>query len=197
LLEERYCAGSDPGEVRDGVELPSAVSTRLRALLRDDSARVRLAAAVLLGRCGDAAAAAVLAAALNSPPGVHDPEDEQAAVELAGALRLEAARPGLTRRAFGWFGLATGRTGIPATVALARCGDERAIRAILRGLSAWTAEARTLAVVAAGRARIADARPALVALQHDPRRADPAAVADALRRLDDAGDRGAHGREPP
>jgi HEAT repeat protein len=185
LIEEhRIVAGQDQAPV----ELTVPIAARLRALLRDDSPAVRLAAAIALGHAGDAAGAACIVAAVDAPFGRFDLEDEQAAVELAGVLRLESARRGLHRRAFGWFGLSLDPTSYPARIALARCGDERATGAILRGLTARTRDARTMAVVAAGRARLAAAREPIRAMRGDPGRAEPSAVAEALALLDATGE---------
>lgn len=177
-LEER--AVDDAGSVR---ALSAAVADVARAGLDDSALTVRLAAAILLARHGDAAGASVLAEVATPARRALDPEDEQAAIELAGELRLSAARRGLTRRAFG--GLAgRDRFAFDARIALAKMGDERAQRAILRALAAWSRDARTLAVVAAGRARIAEAKTALLAMRSDPSRAEPDAVTEALALLE-------------
>jgi hypothetical protein len=55
--------------------------------------------------------------------------------------------------------------------------------AILNGLDAWTHQARTFAVVAAGQAAIDEARARIQAFRGDPRRAAPEAVEEALRAL--------------
>ncbi|MBN2192505.1 MAG: HEAT repeat domain-containing protein [Polyangiaceae bacterium] len=188
LLEERWVPGTAADSDPVPGELPAEVATRIRALLRDDVPKVRLAAAILLGRLGNDAGQDCLVAAIDAASGTFDPEDEHAAVELAGALRLLAARRGLSRRAFGWLGFSLDPTSFPARVALARCGEPRARNAILRGLAARSRDARTAAVVAAGRARLAAAGPLISAMQGDPTRAEPAVVAEALARLRAAGD---------
>jgi HEAT repeat protein len=174
-LEERSAGGATRA-------LSAAVANAAHAGLDDSVLGVRLAAAILLARHGDTAGASVLAEVATPARRALDPEDEQAAIELAGELRLAAARRGLARRAFG--GL-TGRDrfAFDARIALAKMGDERARSAILRALGAWSRDARTLAVVAAGRAAIAEARNALLAMRDDPSRAEPEAVAEALALL--------------
>jgi hypothetical protein len=143
--------------------------------------KVRAAAALLLARYGDTSGEEVLLLLLaRGVPGVGV-EDEQAAIELAGELSLEAARPALARRAFGW--LARDALAYDARIALARMGDERARDSILRALGAWTFHARTLAVVAAGRARLSEAKPRLYELLGPPERADAMAVREALTLL--------------
>ncbi len=184
LLEERLAAAGERGSTSSALELPAGAAARLRALLRDDAPRVRLAAAILLARAGEEAGRAMIVEAVNAASGSFEADDEQAAVELAGTLRLEAARRGLTRRAFGWLGFSSDPSAFPARVALARCGDPRAVGAILRGLDARSRSARTLAALAAGQARLEAARPLLRAMQGAPTRADPAVVAEALAALD-------------
>jgi HEAT repeat protein len=177
LAEERF-VGDDVGR-----EIPERVSALTRAALDDESAEVRLAAAILLTRGGDEAGRAELCAVVNRPAGGPEPEDEQAAIDLAGERGWEEARPGLVRRAFGMFGFPLDRFSWQARIALARLGDERAKLAILRGLQAWTRDARTVAVAAAGRARLAEARPAIVAMRGKPDRAAAEAVEEALQLL--------------
>jgi hypothetical protein len=156
---------------------------RVRQALDDQSEKVRLAAAILLARAGDDSGHDRIVAAVNEAALVAEPEDEQAAVELAGELRLGAARPGLARRAWGFFGLFGNRFAFQARVSLAKLGDRRAIDAIRRGLDAWSRDTRTLNVVAAGQARLQEVQSQLLAMQGDPRRADPDAVEEALSAL--------------
>jgi HEAT repeat protein len=95
---------------------------------------------------------------------------------------LSEARPALSRRAFGFFGLFRDPLAWHARVALARLGDEQAKAAILRGLSAFTRDARTIAVAAAGRARLGEARTILQRMT--PAEADPETVAAALSEIE-------------
>ena len=172
--EERMTDGCD-------ADLHAQLMTRARQALDDDARDVRLAAAILLAKTKDEAALAELAAVVNSTRPPREPEDEQTAVDLAGELGIEAAAPGLMRRAFGV--MRRDRFAWQARVALARLGNERARRSILKDLSAWSYEVRNMAVAAAGRARIAEARPLLLELKGRPERADPDAVQDALALL--------------
>lgn len=159
---------------------------RGRAALEDEAADVRLAAALLLAHAGDRGGEAVLVRAVNEPDARLEPEDEQAAIELSGELGLTAARPGLERRAFGLLGFSSDPFSWQARVALARLGDPRAKKLIWRGLRAWTRESRTLAVAAAGRARLVEARAQIEAMRGQPERAAPEAVEEALQLLDEA-----------
>jgi HEAT repeat protein len=171
-------------------EVDSAVMARARALVGDGLAVVRVAAAVVLARGGDdtPACRGVLVQVATGALSTSDGEDEAAAIELCGELRLEAARAGLERRAFGgMIGLFRDRFAWHARVALARMGHARATQAILRELGSWDRDQRTLAVAAAGRARIAAARPLIESMRGQAGRADPEAVDEALRALEAVG----------
>jgi HEAT repeat protein len=177
LVEERIVGDATK------VELPERLRERALAALKDDAAKVRLAAAIVLARGGDESGREALVAAVNDGSGELEPEDEQTAIDLSGEFGLRDAIPGLTRRAFGLFGLSRDRFAWQARIALARLGDARARSAILRGLDAWSRDARTMAVVAAGRARLGDARAAIVAMRGKPERAAEDAVEEALQLL--------------
>lgn len=168
-------------------DLPAAGLSRARALLEHPSALVRAAAAILLARGGDAAGHPVLIDVAKGMLRDVDHEDEAAAVELCGELGLADARSALERRAFGRK-LGFGRDPLHwhARVALARMGDERAIREILKELGSWDRHRRTLAVAAAGRARLAEARKPISAMVGDARQADPHAVEEALAAITSA-----------
>ena len=166
----------------DHVPLPEPLRQRARAALRDDEPGVRLAAAILLARVGDPSGADVIRAVVERKDRVPSLADEQAALELAGELQISEARAALSRRAFGFFGLFRDPLAWHARVALARLGDPQAKAAILRGLSAFTRDARTIAVAAVGRARICEARATLRAMS--AAQADPETVAEALAQLD-------------
>lgn len=120
---------------------------------------------------------------INARRRIQHADDEVIAVELCGELLLREATPGLERRAFGMLGGRT-PTSWHARVALAELGHERAKSVILRGLSAWSRDARTLAVAAAGRARLQEAREILRSMAGSPERAEPDAVNDALAAIE-------------
>jgi hypothetical protein len=181
MAEELSSADGEDG----GVD--ARVLVRARALLAHDAAEVRVASAILLaavetpGSALRRASEEILVQVASGGLKTRDREDEAAAIELAGALGLEAARPGLERRAFGGLlGLRRDPLAWHARVALARMGHARACREILRELSAADRDLRTLAVAAAGRARLAAAREPIAAMRGDEARADPDAVAEAL-----------------
>ncbi|MCC6557111.1 MAG: hypothetical protein IT372_29515, partial [Polyangiaceae bacterium] len=188
--EER--AGSTPG-APDRLPAPAftaiapALMARARALLDHGSPLVRAAAAVLLLRGGDAAGREVVIAVATGALRGADPEDEAAAIELCGELDLRAAAAALERRAFrGVLGFGRDPLHWHARVALARMGHARATGDILRDLAARDRHRCTLAVAAAGRARLAAARDLIAALRGHDRRADQGAVAEALAALDAA-----------
>jgi HEAT repeat protein len=165
--------------------VPLALLQRARGALRDDNYGVQLAAAILLSVLGDASGRKRLIEVVNDRRRIPHAEDESIAVELCGELKLSEATPGLERRAFGVLG---GRTPASwhARVALAELGHPRAKSVILRGLAAWSRDARTLAVAAAGRARLQEARELLLSMAESPERAEPDAVRDALAAIDAA-----------
>jgi HEAT repeat protein len=121
---------------------------------------------------------------LNRRRRFHQLEDEQAAIEICAELRLDAARPGLSARAFGGALGGASPLAFQARVALARLGDERASAHIVRGLSSWSRAARSEAVAAAGQARLEAARARLLEMRHDERQADLRSVAEALLALE-------------
>jgi HEAT repeat protein len=162
-------------------ELPELVRARARAALSDARDGVRTAAALLLGHFGDSSGKHRVLELIEGRVAGASLEDEQAAVELAGALGLVEAEPLLERRAHSF--LNRDALGFHARVTLAKLGNERAIAAILRGLSAWSFNARTLSVVAAGRAGLVQARERIVELGE---RVDRAAAEEALLLLDQA-----------
>jgi HEAT repeat protein len=176
LLEER--ATSD-----EGVRPSEPVLAAARDALDDEALSVRVVAAILLGRAGDGSGSNIVADALNQSRVRLDPEDEHAAISLVGELRIRGAIRGLERRAHG---LGFGRHPLAheALIALARLGESRAKARILRGLRAFTRDARTLAVDAAGRAGLVEAREIIEAMRGNDRRADGVAVERALALLE-------------
>jgi HEAT repeat protein len=162
---------------------PEGLSAKLGELLHDDNATVRIAAAIVAARAGDRRAHPILVDVVRGSLSTPEAEDEAAAVELAGELGLGEARPHLERRAFGFLRIGSDRFAWQALVALARMGHPRARAQILKDLGSWSRDKRTLAVAAAGRARVAEALPVVRAMQGDERRAEPSAVALTLELL--------------
>jgi HEAT repeat protein len=181
VAEERW-VGAERGREAAPAAFPAAIIARIRGAAEDTVPKVRLGAAILLGRARVEGPRAPLVDAVNDGTGVREPEDEQAAIELCGALGLDAARRGLVRRAFGW---RIGRDAFywQARVALAKMGDARAIESILRGLGALGRDARTLAVAAVGEAGLVEALGRVRAMRGDDRRVDQNAVQQTLTQL--------------
>lgn len=192
MAEELATSGDDdeaPAE-EGPAPIDPALMERARALLEHRSPLVRSAAAVLLARGGDAGGHPVVVAVATGALRGADREDEAAAIELCGELGLEAASGALERRA--WSGLlGVGRDPLYwyARVALARMGHARATREILQDIRGRDRHRCTLAVAAAGRARLVAARDPIAALRGDDRRADQGAVEDALAALEPDGAR--------
>ena len=106
-------------------------------------------------------------------------------LEIVGECKLKSAIPALERRAFGWLRRWKRREASSwmALVSLARLGHPRARDEILQDLGAWSRDRRTMAVAAAGRAKLADATDLIQRMRGDERKADPHAVDEALGQL--------------
>jgi HEAT repeat protein len=175
LMDARYAAGEVP---------PAHVLARARAALADTASQVRASAALFLLTRGEKDAERVLVGVIDGSVLAGNASDLVSAIELAASEKLTKAVPALRRRAFGPLGLRSDSVSWHALVALATLGDERARNTILRGLSAWTRHARTLSVLAAGRAGLVAARARIDGFRGRPARADPAVVDEALAALD-------------
>jgi HEAT repeat protein len=184
IIEERFLSEASVDETARRALEQKGLEEKLAARLSDTDADVVVAAAVSLAPRGSVAAREVLVQALNRRRHFEQAEDEQAAIELCAKLGLDAARPGLTRRAFRGAWAGSSALAFQARVALARLGDERARQQILRGLSSWSRNTRAQCVAAAGLARLEAARPRLLEMSRDERAADPGSVNDALLALD-------------
>ncbi len=172
-------------ELADGRPVDPRALAKAKTLLSHKSPTVQLAAAIVLARAGDRSGEAIIAKVVLGELETEDGEDEAAAIELAGELGLKTAQRGLVRRAFGGLlGLGRDRYRWHARVALAAMGDPRATSEILAELSSWDRQRRTLAVAAAGRARIRAAREQIAGMLGAPETADPDAVDEALRNID-------------
>ncbi len=180
LIEELFDDEDRPVEVR--IELPPEHRDAAVRCLKDADAAVRTAAAIVLARAGNEAGAGVIVEVLEDRLAVQA-EDEAAAVAMAGALGLRAAIPALERRAFGMTRFVRERYAWNACVSLASMGHDRAKQTILRELGAWTLDRRTLAVTAAGKAGLREARPLIEGMRGDETKADGAAVDRALALL--------------
>jgi hypothetical protein len=175
----------DGGPLRD-----DGITARAEKLLGESDEATAVVAGLYLARmrrdAGRDAVLAVVAEERKTP----ELDDEQACIELAGELRMREAIPHLerrvwgtrlwTRKILGWGGGDRRSCAWHARIALARMDHERARGEILADLSSWRREAREAAVVAAGRARMTEARGPLEKLGGT---VDAALVREALVRL--------------
>lgn len=180
MTEELFAAPE--GSLGPEVTLDDRFRAAARKWVEDEEPTVRAAAGILLARSGDPRSAGVLVDVLEDRIAV-EPEEEAAAVMLAGSLGIQDAVPALERRAFGLRKFVRERYAWHSLVSLAALGHERARNTILRDLASWSRDRRTLAVVAAGRAKVDDARPLIERMKGDETLADPGAVEDALELL--------------
>ncbi len=170
----------------EGEGLDAPIVERAIASLDHPSPRVRAVAAVVAASAKDARAYTALVHVIDGTIATPDGEDVAAAIELAGDLGIDEAKPALERRAFGGlFGFGRDPLAWHARTALARMGHARAVDDILRDLGSVSHTKRTLAVAAAGRARLVRARGSILAMKGDARRAAPSAVESALELLDE------------
>lgn len=185
MVEELFAA-TDGADGSLDVVLDDRFRDAARTWLKDDDPGVRAAAAVLLARAGDKTGAAVLVDVLEDRITV-DPEEEAAAVMMAGPLGLTDATEALERRAFGLRKFVRERYAWHAMVSLARLGHPRARSTIVRDLTSWKRDRRTLAVVAAGRARMSETQTIIERMKGDDAQADASAVEEALAQLHASG----------
>lgn len=177
--------GVDGEPLRDG-----RLVTRAEQIVQASHEPVAVVAALYLARLGRPSGRQIVVDVVMGRRKTPELEDEQACVELVGELCLREAIPHLEQRVWGtrrflravlsWG--AGDRTSCAwhARTSLARMGHPKAKAEILSDLASWKRETREAAVVAAGRARIGEARTALETLGET---ADDALVREALVRL--------------
>jgi hypothetical protein len=185
VAEERL-ATDDENEALRGPPL----LRRALELVDDPDAAVAVVAALYLARLAHPRGYEVVLEVVAESRQTPELEDEQACVEIAGELSLRDAIPHLERRAWGsrrlvrslisWGAGDAASCAFHARIALARMGSERARAEILADLGSWRREAREAAVVAAGRARMREAKERLESLGAS---VDAALVREALVRL--------------
>jgi hypothetical protein len=162
---------------RGGSGSDARLMARARELIEGTDEAVATVAGLYLARAGDAKGREVVldvVAERRHPPEL---EDEQACVELSGELELREAIPYLELRAWGrrrvlrsifaWGAGDTSSCAWHAVIALARMGHDKARAQILSELGSWRRETREAAVVAAGRARLGEARGVLQRMQRE------------------------------
>lgn len=167
---------------RFGQAVPMLIEEQVRSALSAQDRWIRVAAALWLAPLGNEQAKSLIVRAIDSRWALPNPEDEQALIEIAGELGLDAAVPGLRRYARGWLGLVPGRFAWQARVALARLGDEASRRAITQGLESRQAHVRAASALAVGRARLHGCRPRVEALLEQGK-LEPELAHDVLKDL--------------
>jgi HEAT repeat protein len=166
------------------------LQTRAETLVEGAAPDAAVVAGLYLARLGEERGREAVLGVVAETRSTPELEDEQACVELAGELGMRDAVPHLERRAWGtrrvlrsvmsWGAGDRRSCAWHAVIALARMGHDRARAEILADLASWRKETREAAVVAAGRARLREARPTLENLGGT---VDAALVREALVRL--------------
>jgi HEAT repeat protein len=175
----------DGGPLRD----PS-FEARAEELVGSAEHALAVVAGLYLARVGRARGRDVVLDVVAERRSTPELEDVRACIELASELDLREAIPHLEARAWGrrrvirtilsWGAGDGASCAWHARTALARMGHERARAEILADLASWRRETREGAVVAAGRARMGEARDRMETLGTS---VDPALVREALVRL--------------
>ncbi len=162
-------------------KVDDAVLARARACLDHPSRRVRTIAAVVLGAAGDEAADEMLISVVSGVTETPETDDVATAIDIVAERGMVAAKPALAARAGrGFLGFGKDKLWWHARTALAVLGDAGARSAILSDLASMSFERRTLAVSAAARAGLTEARGAILSMKGKPDRADQGAVETAL-----------------
>jgi HEAT repeat protein len=177
--------GVDGEPLRDG-----RLVERAEQLVQTPDEPVAVVAALYLARLGRPSGRQIVVEVVMGRHKTPELEDEQACVELVGELRLREAIPHLEQRVWGprrffrsvlsWGAGDRSSCAWHARTSLARMDHPKAKAEILSDLASWKRETREAAVVAAGRARIGEARTALETLGDA---VDDALVREALVRL--------------
>ncbi|HEY4015979.1 MAG TPA: HEAT repeat domain-containing protein [Polyangiaceae bacterium] len=183
VAEERLAADAGPADA-------GGLDARAEDFVDGLDPALAVVAGIYLARLGRPRGRAVVLDVVAETRSTPELEDEQACIELAGDLHMTEAIGHLERRAWGarrvlrtvlsWGAGDSASCAWHARVALARLGHERARAEILADLSSRRRERREAAVVAAGRARLSEARAVLETLGES---VDAALVREALVRL--------------
>jgi len=194
--EQLAAAGTDDAASADGPLRNDRLIARADQLVDGPDEAVAVVAALYLARLGRTRGQAVVLDVVAERRETPELEDEQACVEATGDLELRDAIAHLERRAWGrrrvlrtlfsWGAGDHASCAWHARIALARMGHERACTEILADLGSWRRETREAAVVAAGRARLHQARATLEKLlstSTSGESVDAALVREALVRL--------------
>ncbi len=178
--EVRYIAVRLIEEHFESSQRSADMSKAVERLLTDSEPSVRLAAALVAAREDVREAYRVIAAMLNANSEIRDPEDEAAAIALAGDAGLSEAIPGLRRRLGGW--LVRKPFDWHARVALGQLGDQDVLRRLFQDLASRNAQVRAMALAAVARGRLRQAKPFLEAMtpRDDEERESVTRALDAL-----------------
>lgn len=173
--------------IDEGKGIGGEVLTRARVLReKSDSSHVAIVAAIVLAKAGDESGNDLVLRVVRGERikgQATAKEDEQAAVELAGQLGMKEAIPHLEKRAWGLASWVSDTSPFHAKIALARLGNDRAKQEILKDLDSGKREIIEAAVVAAGRARIAEAKSTIERLSAAA--CEPELAKEALALLDE------------
>jgi HEAT repeat protein len=186
----RYIALRIAEERADGGAPEPRLVAPAKALVTDRAAHVALAAAIFVAKAGETEGRElILRVVSGAGPRLRGPakEDENEAILVAGAIGMKEAVPALERRAWGLGRFVSDTCAWSAKTALARMGHPRAVAEIMEDLASPKRPTVEAAVVATGRARIAEAAARLRAL--GPEEVDPELVLRALAELESTGDR--------
>jgi HEAT repeat protein len=197
IAEEQIADAGSEAVASEGHPLRDArLVARAEQLAAGSDGAVAIVAGLYLARLGRQEGRAIALDVVAERRETPELEDEQACVELAGELGMREAVDHLERRAWGrrrvlrallsWGAGDRASCAWHARIALARMGHDRACAEILADLGSWRRETREAAVVAAGRARLQEARAALeklLAAVHPGESVDAAMVREALVRL--------------
>ena len=187
-IAEEHLALGGPSDPR--------LAARATALAEGPDEAVSVVAGLYLARMGETSGRAIVLDVTAERRKTPEIEDEQACIELVGELGLHEATVHLERRAWGrrrvlralvsWGAGDRASCSWHARIALARMGHLRARAEILAELGSWRRETREAAVVAAGHARLHEARASLEKLLRERptgESVDAALVREALVRL--------------
>jgi hypothetical protein len=183
VLPAKEASGSAPAGERTRQGTAPDTAALMAALLphvNRASLRVRIVAASVMLRLGDASHMALLLERIGRPAGVRR-EDLVALIQRFGRFNYEPARGWLARHARrGWF---EGALGWPAMVALAALGDSAAQTAIVQELDAVSARRRERALEAIRDLRLVAAAGKIRWLAEHALGIDPWLVGETLHAL--------------
>lgn len=169
-----------------GLPIPEKLQERVIKACDDETPPVRLVAQLLAASQDWPASRELLLDVAARRFKVREPRDEQEAIRLCGLLGLRQALPSLTRRAYGLVGISFDPFRWVALGALARMGEEEAMRRLARATKSRRAAERHFAVQELGNSSQAEAVKWLEPLVGRPQVVDQEILAEALKNLSGA-----------